>query len=318
MDFPEDRQRRIEAFLGDKFKIISTLGASRRSATFRAVQAADQQVVALKVMSYDPKVEGIRLAQVMNLVSQCLKLEHPHVVRVLGCGFNHDEHWAFFVMELVEGPTLKDYFEQRAEDLTLGSATRLFQQIASGIDEMHRERLIHRDIKPENIFFSATENAAKIGDFGGAIGLGELEGGDSGACQALGTPAYMAPEQIIGTRFDYRVDLYAFSMTIYFLLTGKVAFDARSRGEYLFAQMDATPLPISRRNRNWPATLDRALLRSLSKRPEDRHSSAGALAAEVQEALEPFTPLRLSSFQEGLLGGRSSQEVLLPTDLRSR
>jgi serine/threonine protein kinase len=245
----------------------------------------------------------------MNLLGDCLRLDHPNVVRVLGCGCNREERLAFLIMEHVDGTNLRSYVEELGDNLTVGGALQLITQVAEGLDEIHASNLIHRDIKPDNIFVSRQTGIAKIGDFGLSVTLLDFADRLDVGRDAYGTPAFVAPEQIIGTAFDRRVDIYSFAMTVYYILTGVVAYDYRTERELLYAHIHQDPVMPSRRNSSWPEALDAALARSLSKHPERRHLNALTLAREVQRALEAFTPLRLSSFRHGTLAPQSSTEV---------
>ncbi len=124
-----------------------------------------------------------------------------------------------------------------------------------------------------------------------------------------GTPAFVAPEQIFSARFGPEADIFALAMTIYVILARAPAYDARTPREHLFAHIHRDPIPLRRRNRSWPAELDRALARSLSRHPGERHPSADQLAADVATALRPHTPLRLISFFDGSLSRFSSGEI---------
>lgn len=288
----------LESALGGKFRISHQLGETSRSRTYSAVRLEDSHAVALKIFRYGgDSVEQRRVSRMMTLLADCLKIDHPAVVKILGCGCSRENHVAYLVMEKVEGPTLTDHLAELAPSITIGRVLHFLHLIAGGLDEIHSHDMIHRDIKPDNIFISREDMKPKIGDFG--LSLTELdfkERFDVGK-DAHGTPAYIAPEQIIGTTFDKRVDVYAFAMMTYHLLTRQFAYDFASERELLMAHIQQEPIPPSQRNPKWPEALDRALLKSLSKHPSKRHASAGTLMHDVEQALAPFTPLRLASWQ---------------------
>ncbi len=301
---------RLEELLGYKFRGFQPLASGPRSQTFLASSLEDRLAVAVKVFRYGTDaVEEKRVGKMMNLLGDCLRLDHPNVVRVLGCGCNREERLAFLIMEHVDGTNLRSYVEELGDNLTVGGALQLITQVAEGLDEIHASNLIHRDIKPDNIFVSRQTGIAKIGDFGLSVTLLDFADRLDVGRDAYGTPAFVAPEQIIGTAFDRRVDIYSFAMTVYYILTGVVAYDYRTERELLYAHIHQDPVMPSRRNSSWPEALDAALARSLSKHPERRHLNALTLAREVQRALEAFTPLRLSSFRHGTLAPQSSTEV---------
>ncbi|MEO8377179.1 MAG: serine/threonine-protein kinase, partial [Candidatus Sumerlaeota bacterium] len=196
-----------------------------------------------------------------------------------------------------DGPTLQEYVTEVANEITIRRLLQLLSNISHGLDEIHSHKMIHRDIKPDNVFISRSDLTPKIGDFG--LSLTQLDFNDrlNVGIDAHGTPAYIAPEQIIGTSFDRRVDIYAFAMMVYYLLTQRFAYDFSSERDLLMAHIHQQPIPPSRRNPKWPESLDKSLVRSLSKNPERRHPSAQSLMRDVEQALAPFTPMRLASWQ---------------------
>lgn len=234
--------------------------------------------------------------------------QHPSLVRVYSEGLLPRERLKFVVMERVHGPTLARFLEDEQERVELGEVLELFSQVAQGIDALHRQHVIHCDIKPQNIFVAQPLGVAKIGDFGIALQTDETHAVQR-APETHGTPAYVAPEQVIGTHFGPPADVYAFAMTLYTLLTRRLAFDAARGRDLFFAQVHLRPVPLRRRNPAWPRGVETAIMRSLSKVPEERHANAAALVRELYPPLRAFLPVRFASFFDGTIRDFESGEV---------
>lgn len=224
------------------------------------------------------------------------KLKHPNIVRVLDV----DEHEGYLVliMEYVEGKTLRALIDERRKEKSHLSPKEILEiaiQAARGIEYAHAHQIMHRDLKPENIMI-AEGGAVKIMDYGLAKTLN-----DSGQRRTtrlgnlIGTPHYMAPEQVFGDVYDLRVDLYALGAVLYTMAYGQPPFDGKDAWKILEKTRDEKPVPLSDHLENFPAELDRIVLRLLEKKPENRYSTATELIQDLEacKAALPATLLRL-------------------------
>jgi serine/threonine-protein kinase len=309
MSCQPDNLGSIRELFGARYQVGDPIGKGAMSTVLSATRREDNLPVAIKVQRYDPDhAQRNLLKGIVQRVERCAQIRHHNVVGMLEVvsRLDGDDQLLAVVLERV-GPTLPVWLTEHASFVTIGRLLELIRHVAAGIDEIHRHRIVHCDIKPSNILMSTDCEVAKIGDF--SIAITEEESGKMALEDVWGTPAFVAPEQILSTTYGPRADIYAFGMTIYVLLSGQFAFEAKSPRELIYAQMSSTPVPIRRRNRSWPAELDMALMRALQKEPHLRQSTATELAAEVSTALAAHTPLRLLSFTQGELSRFSSGEV---------
>lgn len=225
---------------------------------------------------------------------------HPHIVAVLDLGVTRDGR-GFLVMERLDGCTLKEALATRGR-FSVAEAITLVRQLLDGLGAAHRAGILHRDIKLENLFLCDAERGdrtLKILDFGIAKVL--FGAGEQGAFQhltregsMLGTPRFMSPEQARAEPLDHRTDLYATGIVLYMLLVGRDPFHHhKGMIALLDAHTDERPAPPSTvAAQSIPEALDRAVLRALSKRPEDRFESAEVFSAELSRVIDSARPTR--------------------------
>jgi TolB-like protein len=236
-------------------------------------------------------------------------LQHPHIVPLLAAG--EVAGLPYFTMPFIEGESLRRRLELTGR-LPVPEAVRLLGQVASALAYAHARGLVHRDIKPDNVLLSP--GGAMVTDFGVAKALraatttttsGAATSGLTATGFALGTPAYMAPEQAVGDpTTDARADLYAFGVMAYECLTGSVPFPGRSAPAMITAHLTEAPPPLPERRPDLPPALSALIMQCLAKRPDDRPSSAesvvavldqvrsGDRGATVRSAVVPAAPRR--------------------------
>ncbi|MEP6472950.1 MAG: protein kinase, partial [Gemmatimonadota bacterium] len=208
-------------------------------------------------------------------------LQHPHVLAVHDSG--ESDGFLYYVMPYVEGESLRDRLRKQGE-LPIPDAVRILVEVVDALAHAHAKGVVHRDIKPENIMLSGRH--ALVTDFGVAKAVSEATGRNqlTTAGVALGTPAYMAPEQAAAEpNLDHRVDIYAIGALGYELISGRPPFSGGAQ-EILAAHVTKTPEPLINRRANCPPALNAVIMKCLEKRPSDRWQSAEELVA----ALEPL------------------------------
>ncbi|MFO0696600.1 MAG: serine/threonine-protein kinase [Polyangiales bacterium] len=271
--------------VAERYVVEGLLGAGGMGAVHRARHVGTGRRVALKQL-LAPSEE---LSKRMLLEARAMgAVDHPNVVTVLDVG-EHDGV-PFLVMELLAGRNLRDYAGKRALDPA--EAIRLLLPAMQGVAAAHYAGLLHRDLKPENLFvlFDAAGRVAgaKVLDFGVARPLGPKKDlGLTRSGMVIGTPRYMAPEQLrAGSTLDERVDVFALGLILYELLTGRTPYEAESY-ESLVIEI-ATQNPPSPRAfaANLPEGLAQVVLSALARDPDARPPSVAAFA----EALLPFAP----------------------------
>jgi serine/threonine-protein kinase len=211
-----------------------------------------------------------------------VKLKSPHIVRVIDV----EEHEGYLVlfMEYVDGRNLRSLIEERRKaktHLTPLEILKIAMEGAKGLEYAHTLGIVHRDIKPENILI-AQDGGVKITDFGLAKALdatGQRRTTQLG--HLLGTPQYMAPEQILGGPYDHRVDLYSLGVVIYHMAWGQPPFIG-DPWELLDMQKSKKPVPLTHRMKDFPEDLNRVVLKLLEKKPDNRYPSATELIKDLE------------------------------------
>jgi len=211
-----------------------------------------------------------------------VKLKSPHIVRVIDV----EEHEGYLVlfMEYVDGRNLRSLIEERKKaktHLMPLEILRISIEGAKALEHAHTLGIVHRDMKPENILI-AQDGSVKITDFGLAKALdatGQRRTTQLG--HLLGTPQYMAPEQILGGPYDHRVDLYSLGVVIYHMAWGQPPFIG-GPWELLDMQKSKKPVPLTHRMKDFPAELNRIVMKLLEKKPENRYSSAAELIKDLE------------------------------------
>ncbi|MCR9202219.1 MAG: serine/threonine protein kinase [Planctomycetaceae bacterium] len=256
-------QRLAELF--PALEINELVGAGGMGAVYRAKQKGLDRVVALKILPEELS-QDVKFALRFTREARTLaKLNHPNIVALYEFGTASDIY--YFLMEFVEGTTLRDVVA--GGNLAPTHALAIVPHLCDALQYAHDQGVIHRDIKPENVLISA-DGSVKIADFGLSrlLGNGESQHVLTATHQILGTPRYMAPEQLEGTHnVDHRADIYSLGVVIYEMLTGELPI-GRFAVPSKKVQIDVR--------------LDEVVLRTLEKEPQRRYQRASQLKSEVQ------------------------------------
>src|SRR5215467_12160169 len=265
-------------FNKSRYEALECIGSGTTSRVERARDNVIGRTVALKtfVHSFDENLEEQFLREA-QLVGQ---LSHPAIVQLYDVGIN-ENGTLFLVMEHIAGRTLEEHL--KSHSLTLQRACTWAADIARALGLAHRAGIIHGDIKSGNIFVTPEEKV-KLGDFG----IAQMATQVSSSERVKGTPAYFAPEQILGALQDQRSDQFSFGVVFYELLTGVRPFNGDTVGAVCTEILYAEPLPPSKRNPAVPVELDRVIARCLAKNPLERFDSFQQLVT----FLYPYTRAR--------------------------
>jgi tRNA A-37 threonylcarbamoyl transferase component Bud32 len=263
-----------------QYQIISLLGRGGMASVYRARQESVHRDVAVKVIQpHVLEAEGA-LERFNREARVVASLSHPHILKVFDYGSY--EGTFFLVMELMTGGSLTDL--TKAGPLPIPRATVLLDQMASALDYAHRRGIVHRDLKPQNVLLDDDGNAF-LTDFGLAKPLGT----DSGLTLAgtiIGTPAYMSPEQWVGTTdIDGRSDIYALGIMLFEMLSGKLPYIAPTTYALMHKHMDSDPPLLTSLMNNIPPEVDDVMQVVLAKKPEERFASASDFSAGFKAAL---------------------------------
>jgi TolB-like protein/tetratricopeptide (TPR) repeat protein len=281
-----DAVERLKAALADRYRIERELGAGGMATVYLAEDLKHHRQVAIKVLRPDLSA-SLGAERFLREVGIAARLSHPHILGVHDSG--EADGFLYYVMPYVEGISLRQKL-QREGELPIPEAVRILRDLADALAYAHRQSVVHRDIKPENVML--VERHALVMDFGVAKALAEgKERGSSSltsAGVALGTPAYMAPEQASGEgHVDHRADLYAWGVVAYELLAGQPPFVRATAQNTLAAQVTATPEPVTHHRANVPGTLARLVMQCLEKKPADRPQTAEEVLRQLETGLTP-------------------------------
>jgi TolB-like protein/tRNA A-37 threonylcarbamoyl transferase component Bud32 len=304
-----DLRRSLEETLGHSYVIERELGGGGMSRVFLAGETALQRKVVIKVLPGELSAE-INAERFRREIQLAAKLQHPYIVPVLATGMANGQ--PYFTMPFVEGESLRARLQKTGE-LAVPEAIGILRDVLEALAYAHECGVVHRDIKPENILLA--RNHAHVADFGVAKALSASTNAQSGLTSlgvALGTPAYMAPEQAMADpSTDHRADLYAVGAMGYEMLTGYQVFSARSPQAMLAAHATEAPEPILKRRPNVAPALADLITRLLEKRPADRPQSAnealtmlagattpsGGMAPTAQHAVTPNEPFQRRNYK---------------------
>jgi eukaryotic-like serine/threonine-protein kinase len=281
-----DLRERLQSSLGNSYTLDRELGGGGMSRVFTAKETALGRAVVVKVLPPE-MAAGVSTERFRREIAVAARLQHPHIVPLLSAG--EMDGVPYFTMPFVEGESLRVRLARRGE-LPVSESVRILREIASALAYAHEHGVVHRDIKPDNVLFSG--DVAMVADFGVAKALSASSNGDHGGVTslgvALGTPAYMAPEQATADpTTDHRADVYAFGVLAYEMLTGQPPFVGRNPSQLLAAQVTEAPEPIARRRPNLPPALAALVMRCLEKRPADRPQSASEIVHAVDDINTP-------------------------------
>jgi serine/threonine protein kinase len=272
-----------------KYKIIGLIGEGAMGVVYRATDSVLDRIVAVKVMSESIARQQELRHRFLHEAQAAGSMQHPNIISVYDLG-ELDGH-PYIVMEFVEGVDLAQIIASR-NPLTLQTKLDIVIDVLAGLAYAHKRGIVHRDIKPANIRI-AEDGRAKIMDFGVAhLSTSELT--VTGAI--VGTPAYMAPEQITGSRTTFATDLFATGAVLYELVTGVKAFSASTLQSLYFKIVTEPPVSTLALLPGLPAELNRIIEKSLAKNPSDRYVSALEMAndltqlrATLSNAVQPAT-----------------------------
>ncbi len=280
-----DFQARLQQALDPDFRIERELGGAGMSRVFVATERALQRRVVIKVLPPE-LAAGVNVERFRREIQLAAQLQHPHIVPLLSAGDDRGLLW--FSMPYIEGESLRGTLT-RQERLPARDVVRILHDVVDALAYAHARGVVHRDIKPDNILTSGMH--ALVTDFGVAKALSAaipIHGGTTTG-MAIGTPAYMAPEQLAADpAADHRVDLYAIGLLAYELLTGKGPFAGTSPQATLAAQLTQMPEPPHRTFSDIPESLSTLIMHCLEKDASKRPATATALLAEL-EALPPMS-----------------------------
>jgi serine/threonine-protein kinase len=267
-----------QTFAG-RYDVKSMLGMGGMGVVYRAVDKELNEPVAIKTLKADALAADPALLQrFKDEIRLARKITHRNVVRTHDLG--EVEGMYYITMEFCEGTSLKHLIQSRGH-LPVNVTLTVGKQLCRALEVAHEQGVIHRDIKPQNLIMEPS-GTLKVMDFGIAR-LASRTDGMTQAGTAIGTPEYMAPEQLLGDKVDFRADLYAAGCVLFECLTGRTPFVAESAITLVAKQLEELPPSPATLNGEVPESLAALILRTLSKSPDERPPSAAALLEELDK-----------------------------------
>jgi predicted Ser/Thr protein kinase len=262
-----------------RYEVVSELGRGAMGVVYKARDPQIDRLVAVKTVSlrgHDADAEKEYRMRFLHEAQAAGRLHHPGIVSVFDVGEDEASGDPYIVLEYVAGEALNRVLA-REHKLSLGRALQIAEEVARALDYAHEQGVTHRDIKPGNIMITE-DGHAKIADFGIAkLNLAHftLPG------RLLGTPAYMAPEQLSGEGADGRSDLFSLGVILYAMVTGHSPFQGDSATTVCFKVANREPVPASALDLELPRVLDAVISRAMAKEPEQRYQRGAEFADEL-------------------------------------
>jgi len=294
-----------------RYEILSELGRGAMGVVYQARDPQIDRLVALKTVSLlgqEPDEEKEFRLRFMNEAQAAGRLHHSGIVSVFDVGENLENHDPYIVLEYVPGESLSRTLS-REKKLPLERALKFAAQIADALDYAHAQGVIHRDIKPANILITQ-DGHAKIADFGIAkLNLSHF----TIPGRVLGTPAYMAPEQLSGEAVDGRSDLFSLGVILYAMVTGHSPFQGTSATTVCFKVANREPIAASALDMTLPPQLDAVISRAMAKDPKERYQRGSDFADDLRilrsYITNPTTTSRRPSTTTGIRSSLTGETI---------
>ena len=272
----------VGQFLG-QYELLALIGKGGMARVYKSIQPALKRYVAVKLLHPSVAADEEFRARFEREAQAAASLRHPNIVQIFD--FGQQDELYYMVMELIDGPTLRDELQRLKEldeTLPFSEVQRIVGEVSEALDYAHARGIIHRDVKPANILLTP-EGQAVLSDFGLAF---MIESPRQTITGFVGTPEYMSPEQGQGLAVDGRTDVYSLGVVLYEMLTGRVPFTAETPIGIVIKHI-SEPLPPPRSvNPDIPEGVEQVLLKTMSKDPRDRYRRAGELSRALSEAFE--------------------------------
>lgn len=291
----------LRAELAGRYEIERELGAGGMAHVFLARDLKHDRLVALKVLRSEIAL-GLGPDRFVREIDVAAHLQHPHILPLFDSG--QAGGIPYYVTPYVEGESLQERLD-REHQLPLDEALAIARQVGAALEYAHTRGVVHRDIKPGNILLEGGE--AIVADFGIALAVAAAGGGDrlTATGLAVGTPAYMSPEQAAGSQtLDRRSDIYSLGCVLYEMLAGEPPFSSPTPAAIVARHLHDTPPPLSVLRATVSLEVERAVSRALARAPADRFGTAGEFVAALgasgsARALRPRRRLRRRAWQVG-------------------
>ncbi len=280
----------IGRVLAGRYQILSQIGQGGMGTVYRAQHAMLGRVDAVKIIRSDLKQSPETMQRFLREAKLASSINHPNAVVIHDFG-EAENGIIYLAMEFIQGKSLEELIRQESP-LPIARAIHISRQIAQALDAAHRLSIVHRDLKPDNVLI-LNDDFVKVVDFGIAKSIAANETGKS-VTQAgfvIGTPKYMAPEQVLGEAVDARADIFSLALVTYEMLTGASPFSGASSQAQMVNRVALPPISMNvvRPGFSIPVEIDQVVIRALSREPSARQATAGTFAEELEAAFRKST-----------------------------
>ncbi len=272
----------IGKIIGNRYEILEEAGNGGMATVFKAKDHVLNRFVAVKVLKDEYTTDSDFIKRFNTEAQSAAGLSHANIVSIYDVGFEEENNLYYIVMELVKGKTLKQIIKKDGI-ISWKWALNIAMQIASALEEAHKNGIVHRDIKPHNIIITE-DGIAKVTDFGIAKAVSNSTITAFGT--TIGSVHYFSPEQAKGGVTDAKSDLYSLGVVMYEMLTGKVPFDADTPVSVALKHMQEEPKEPIELNGDIPTAINQIVVKAMKKDPTERYQTATEMMKDLAKALK--------------------------------
>jgi serine/threonine protein phosphatase PrpC len=264
--------------LDNRFRIESVVNRSGMASIYKAIDVSNGDTVAVKVPYMQFESDPGTFARFQREAEIGRRLNHPNILRFLNVT---EQSRPYIVMEYLQGRTLREVMNE-VRPLPISDAVQIASALCDALSHMHHEKVVHRDLKPQNVMI-CDDGSIRIMDFGIAKATEMRRITFAGLSPAMGTPDYMAPEQVKGRRGDERTDIYSLGAMLYEMTTGRVPFEGPNPFIVMNSRITGDPVAPRKRNQEISEQLEEIILHAMEREPSKRYQTAAAMKAELDD-----------------------------------
>jgi serine/threonine-protein kinase len=262
----------------DQFKLTEVIARSGMASIFKATDLISGQTVAIKIPYMQFESDVIFYGRFQREEEVLRRLDHPNIIKVVT---PRKKSRMYIAMEFIDGVSLREIIRTE-QPMKPDRALELMRQICEALVYMHGQGVVHRDLKPENILVTAA-GVVKIMDFGIALDEEARRLTWSGLSSTIGTPDYMAPEQVSGRRGDARTDIYSMGVMLYEMLTASLPYAASNVYNMMRAKTHEDPQPLTRHRPDLDPKLEEIVLHAIERQAKNRYASAAQMLEDLRD-----------------------------------